>query len=682
MALSINHNLMAMNTARNLNSAYGNIATSTRRLSSGLRVGTAADDAAGLAIREMMRADISSINQGVRNANDAISAIQTADGALQVVDEKLIRMKELATQAATGTYTQEQRLIIHSEYQAMALEIQRIANSTDFNGIYLLNGNLSGTHDGASVNPSGQLKVHFGTGNDCSEDYYYLNIGSSKVESLFDPDGSGIGIYEENRKNFYEPNAVPAQVSDSENPYLGFAMTAALKNGNFISVWESTDSSAASHGISGQIMNASGEAVGQNFVVNTEKAGSQGRPSVASLTDGSFVVVWQSENQDGSMRGIYSQRFDTVGNRIGQEAMVNTSTNNDQYYPAAQSLTSGKYIVGWNSEHTGTNEIYGKIFNNDGSVFKDEFLVSVGSAGTGSSVSFAELEDGNIVATYSGQDGDDWGVFAQMLSQDGDTIGTEILVNEDVQYLQHRMYVASLSDGKFAVSYSNTNTAANVGEVDVQIFNADGTRFNSAIRVNDDPKLPPQVESNTKISGLKEGGFVVTWSWDDGAHGQALMQMYDNDGNRIGDNYQYNFENSYEHGNHAVTYLESGGFVALYAENDGVNANVFARIFSPIVSVLTQAQGQGSLSRIQEAIIAKDKIRASLGATQNRLSNTIQNLQIQGENLQAAESRISDVDVAQEMTSMVSNQILAQSATAMLAQANSLPKMALQLIQG
>ena len=185
MSLVINHNMMAMNAARNLSQSYGNLATSTRRLSSGLRVGTAADDAAGLAIRELMRADIASLNQGMRNANDAISMIQTADGALQVIDEKLIRMKELAEQAATGTYTSDQRLIIDSEYQAMASEITRIANATDFNGIYLLNGNLSSNiHDGSSLNSTGRLKVHFGTGNDSAEDYYYIQIGNSTASAL------------------------------------------------------------------------------------------------------------------------------------------------------------------------------------------------------------------------------------------------------------------------------------------------------------------------------------------------------------------------------------------------------------------------------------------------------------------------------------------------------------------
>lgn len=192
MSLVINHNMSAMNAARNLGQSYGELATSTRRLSSGLRIGTAADDAAGLAVRELMRAEITSLNQGIRNANDAISLIQTADGALQVIDEKLIRMKELAQQAATGTYNSDQRLIIDSEYQAMASEVTRIANSTDFNGIYLLNGAMSGEnsdHSGSTLQSTGPLKVHFGTGNDCSEDYYYVSIGTSTASAL----GVGLG---------------------------------------------------------------------------------------------------------------------------------------------------------------------------------------------------------------------------------------------------------------------------------------------------------------------------------------------------------------------------------------------------------------------------------------------------------------------------------------------------------
>ena len=185
MSLVINNNEMAYNTTRNLQTHYNRLANSTRKLSSGLRVDRSADDAAGLAIRELMRSDISALHQGTRNANDAISLIQTADGALQTIDEKLIRMKELAEQAATGTYDSVQRSIIDSEYQQMASEITRISNATDFNGIKLLDGNLSSDkHDGSKMVSTGKLLVHFGTANDSAEDYYYIKIGSTTASSL------------------------------------------------------------------------------------------------------------------------------------------------------------------------------------------------------------------------------------------------------------------------------------------------------------------------------------------------------------------------------------------------------------------------------------------------------------------------------------------------------------------
>ena len=205
MSLVINHNLMAMNSARNLNSSYGKLSDSTRKLSSGLRVDTAADDAAGLAIRELMRSDIAALNQGVRNANDGISLIQTADGALGVIDEKLVRMKERAEQAATGTYDSTQRLMIDSEYQQMASEITRIANATDFNGIKLLDGNLSSdTHNGSGLTSTGKLKIHFGTANDSAEDYYYIQIGTATASAL------GVG-------NQSDPTTAGHNISTQEN---------------------------------------------------------------------------------------------------------------------------------------------------------------------------------------------------------------------------------------------------------------------------------------------------------------------------------------------------------------------------------------------------------------------------------------------------------------------------------
>ena len=175
MSLIINHNLLADNALRNLGGNYSKLSTSIQRLSSGLRINSAADDAAGLAIRELMRADIAAMQQGIRNAADAISLIQTADGAMAIIDEKLIRMKELASQSANGSYSAAQRELINSEYQAMAAEIDRIANATSFNGIKLLDGSL-GTQNGGRG-----LKVHFGAGNNAAEDYYFISIGDVRA---------------------------------------------------------------------------------------------------------------------------------------------------------------------------------------------------------------------------------------------------------------------------------------------------------------------------------------------------------------------------------------------------------------------------------------------------------------------------------------------------------------------
>ena len=204
MPISFNNNLMALGVSNNLESHYARLSVSVQRLSSGLRINSAADDAAGLAIRELMRSDVAALNQGIRNANDAISMIQVADGALGVIDEKLIRMKELAEQAATGTYNSTQRLMIDSEFQAMASEIERIARATDFNGIKLLDGSLQGDHDGSGLNATGKLKVHFGSANDSAEDYYYVEIGDCTL--------AGLGLREPHTATVLETPIIPVTI--------------------------------------------------------------------------------------------------------------------------------------------------------------------------------------------------------------------------------------------------------------------------------------------------------------------------------------------------------------------------------------------------------------------------------------------------------------------------------------
>lgn len=143
--MRINHNLMALNTYRQLGINTANASKSMEKLSSGLRINRAADDAAGLSISEKMRGQIRAMEQATRNAQDGISLIQTAEGALNEVSDMLVRIKELYTQYNNGTYNTTDQANITAEIAALTAEINNIGLNTKFNGITLLNGSLSVT---------------------------------------------------------------------------------------------------------------------------------------------------------------------------------------------------------------------------------------------------------------------------------------------------------------------------------------------------------------------------------------------------------------------------------------------------------------------------------------------------------------------------------------------------------
>jgi len=141
--MRINHNLLALQAHRNLQLTQRALDKAVQRLSSGLRINNAADDPAGLAISEKMRAHIASLEQATRNANYGMNLLQTAEGAMSVIDEKLVRMRQLAVEAATGTMSPEDRTYADTEFQALKSEITRIAQVAEYNGKKLLDGTFS-----------------------------------------------------------------------------------------------------------------------------------------------------------------------------------------------------------------------------------------------------------------------------------------------------------------------------------------------------------------------------------------------------------------------------------------------------------------------------------------------------------------------------------------------------------
>jgi flagellin len=138
MAQTINTNIVSLNAQRNLSTSKASLSTSMERLSSGLRVNSSRDDAAGLAIADRMNAQIRGINVAIRNANDGISLAQTAEGALSTVTDALQRMRELAIQALNGSNGTSDRANLDAEYQQLSAEIQRVADQTKFNGVAIV----------------------------------------------------------------------------------------------------------------------------------------------------------------------------------------------------------------------------------------------------------------------------------------------------------------------------------------------------------------------------------------------------------------------------------------------------------------------------------------------------------------------------------------------------------------
>lgn len=197
MSIYVGANSTALYTIGRYNNCYDRLSSSIKKLSSGLAVDSAADSPSDKAVGLGLTSQINALTQGSRNARIAQSTVEAADASISEINTNLQRMKELAEQASTGTYTDTQRIIINSEFQTVAREIDRIANDLEFNDIKLLNGSLStGTEStwvnatrtdqtGGRITKDGCLKVHVGTSNSSAEDYYYIEFSNMTTNSLF-----------------------------------------------------------------------------------------------------------------------------------------------------------------------------------------------------------------------------------------------------------------------------------------------------------------------------------------------------------------------------------------------------------------------------------------------------------------------------------------------------------------
>jgi len=261
--------------------------------------------------------------------------------------------------------------------------------------------------------------------------------------------------------------------------------TAIGDSGDFIIVWNSRHRDWDFSDIRAQRYGADGRPVGTEFVVNTYDGGDVKNAAVARHTDGSFVIVWCSEGQDGDGMGVYARMFHADGVPKGTEFQVNTYTSGDQANPAISMDGTGNFTVVWqsNGQDGDGYGVYAQRFGADGAPDGGEFQINAYSVADQQIADVAIDEGGRGVVTWEsyGQDGDDLGIYARMLNPDGTPNGDEFRVNTHTPGEQTSPSVTIADSGRFAITWSGAGPSRR--ELNVQKYDADGARVGSSVLV-------------------------------------------------------------------------------------------------------------------------------------------------------------------------------------------------------
>ena len=548
--MRIQHNIMAMNAYRNYTNNTSALSKNLEKLSSGYKINRAGDDAAGLAISEKMRAQITGLETAQKNAKDGISLVQTAEGALTEVHDMLNRMVELADQSANGTYDNEtDRANLQKEVQQLKDEINRIADSANFNGIKLLDGSMDAEGIGGGAN----MSVNFGS-------VTAYEAGVSNADPTFSVSLDGLSL-----KASASSGSLVLNVG-GQNITLNFS--------------GATKGSAVSLG--SLSLAASSVTLG---CIKYDISVSQGR---LTFEMASSVVLTAGMTLNPSFEV-------KVGNATGasiESGLINKGT---------QVITSG-VIGGAEKMATATFEITKDMLANGATIKIGDQTFTI---------DYSKSKDEATGTTIGVKD---------LLTKDGQ------LDNAAIDEVITRITDAGQNNALFTIGNNGNN----------QITLQSKTGLNSATYATLD--TADEIKKQVAVNAPTQPGKALTLQIGDTSDSFNRLSVSIQD---------------------------------MHVDSLGIED----------LDISTQAGAQSAVDKIKAAINTVSSVRGTLGATQNRLDHTINNLSVMTENIQDAESTIRDTDVADEMMAYTKNNILIQSAQAMLAQANQVPQGVLQLLQ-
>lgn len=687
--MQINHNISALNTHRQLAFNQRTKAKVLEKLSSGLSINRAGDDAAGLAISEKMRGQIRGLYQASRNAQDGISLIQTAEGALQEIHAILQRMRELAVQAANDTNTEDDRNHIQKEMNQLTSEVNRIGNTTEFNTKKLLKGASGSTEaTAAAIASSSPVGNSFSilanaqssvTGN--TEIHQGLNWFGGHGQTI-----TGNKAYPSGGPG---PN-VTSMTNRLEVIFNGWGDSQDMALFLPINNYSSRDDFAG-------IIEAA-----LNFVFNDH-----GGFFTVGFDENNYLFIRNNNPDPDVTFSIGTTVFDaivhlTTNGTAGLTVTPHLAKSDSitlELDGTATTVTLTNVLAG---HGTGTNAPQGAYdFTNATDVqdFLQAFNADLAAAFGAGKVSASVNSNNQLVLTAEGTEESSsikvTGGAGNILSYLGLTSTTEAGVSPNNEFgivVDGEAVTVSLSGG----TYSGEQLAA---ALETAINNATTTAADISVTYDGSFIFKSGSQGSTSTLAIQSGSLASLL-------GVAGASSSGTDQETVEADNAFVFHVGANQGQSLNVVLNDMRALALgiTADQAGVTRTVTDREGNPVTAYFTAVAdvtdgmgGAGSeyalaltdsykasaaIVVIDQAIQSVSSERSNLGALQNRLEHTLNNLYNSAENLQAAESRIRSADMAKEMMELTKLSILAQASQAMLVQANKAPQNVLQLLSG
>ena len=680
----VSTNISALRSAEAMRQAENQMGEAMERLSTGLRINSAADDAAGSAIASRMEAQTRSLGVAIRNANDAISMTQTAEGALGEVESILQRMRELAVQAGNNTLNASDRDQIQAELNALSAEIDSISGATNFNGINLLDGS------------NASLAFQVGINADSS-----INVDLTKADAAsLGLNGSSQGGSVLTSERLTKTNFTTGQATDVLDTDIK------LNGHNFIAADDLGDLSAdtamgttianlinANTGLHGAVASSfnsvTSNPVGDDFTMTTTFTINSATIDIVNSYE--ELVTEINQEATGVTAVLNSDNTITLSNDDGQDIAFSAAqgaTDVGFTLNAAATTYTGflqlENVDGSDVVLTAANDING--FSGGagtmGNLNAIGFNQVNGTTITGLAVGTGDVEATDLVKIN--------GVLIDTTS-DGSAASKAAVINAKTD--EHGVTATAFTQMRLEIDFTNIDMSNvdefNINGVDVDL-SGDVSLEDIVAGINSEAGLGGDIVASTDTAGrlilTSQSGanIVVTEDGDEQDMFAATSQT-----NQVGTALTEASHVLTAYG--SLTLTTDGGFIDLEDGTDTAGDGLAkfglqgASMESPQtgagLSVNSAAAAGSSLTAIDEAIVTVSNFRAGFGATENRLDKAINNLTTYKVNLEAAKGRIEDADFAGETSVLTKAQILNQAATSMLAQANASKQNLLALLQ-